>query len=68
MHLHSDAAIQLCLSDKNLRGLSMLQTMGFIHSLHMLAGMDWSVLDYSAVAYAAGEQETNQKDQARCNS
>ncbi|MEN3029761.1 IS5 family transposase [Chromobacterium amazonense] len=47
---YSDAAIQFCLTIKNLFGLPLRQTIGFIQSLLKLAGLDWSVPDYSTLS------------------
>jgi hypothetical protein len=38
---YSDAAIQFCLIIKNLFGLALRQTIGFVQSLLKLAGLDW---------------------------
>ena len=43
---YSDAAIQFCLTIKNLFGLALRQTIGFIQSLLKLAGLGWGVPDY----------------------
>jgi hypothetical protein len=47
---YSDMAIQFCLTIKNLFGLPLRQTIGFIQSLLKLAGLDWSVPDYSTLS------------------
>ncbi|OHX19370.1 IS5 family transposase [Chromobacterium sphagni] len=47
---YSDAAIPFCLTIKNLFGLPLRQTIGFIQSLLKLAGLDWSVPDYSTLS------------------
>ncbi|WP_255521399.1 IS5 family transposase [Chromobacterium sp. ASV23] len=47
---YSDVAIQFCLTIKNLFGLPLRQTIGFIQSLLKLAGLDWSVPDYSTLS------------------
>jgi len=46
----SDEAIQFCLSIKCLFNLPLRQTMGMTQSLLQLAGLDWSVPDYSTVS------------------
>lgn len=43
-------AIQFCLIIKNLFGLPLRQTIGFIPSLLKLANLDWSVPDYSTLS------------------
>jgi len=45
----SDAAIQFCLIIKNLIGLALRQTMGFVESLLHLSGLHWPVPDFSTV-------------------
>ena len=45
----SDAAIQFCLTIKNLFSLALRQVMGFVESLLRLSGLDWSVPDFSTV-------------------
>ena len=45
----SDAAIQFCLTIKNLFGLALRQTMGFVESLLKLSGLHWPVPDFSTV-------------------
>ena len=47
--LFSDAAIQFCLTIKCLFGLALRQAMGMVESLLKLAGLSWSVPDYSTV-------------------
>ncbi|SUX28742.1 IS5 family transposase [Chromobacterium vaccinii] len=47
---YSDVAIQFCLTIKNLFGLPLRQTIGFIQSLLKQAGLDWSVPDYSTLS------------------
>ena len=42
----SDAAIQLCLTIKNLFGLAQYQANGLVQSLLSLSGLHWPVLDY----------------------
>src|SRR6476661_10447424 len=46
----SDEAIQFCLSIKCLFSLPLRQAMGMAQSLLGLAGLDWSVPDYSTVS------------------
>ncbi|WP_046157313.1 IS5 family transposase [Chromobacterium vaccinii] len=50
MQTYSDPAIQFCLTIKNLFGLALRQTIGFIQSLFKMAGLDWSVPDYSTLS------------------
>jgi hypothetical protein len=45
----SDAAIQFCLSIKVLFKLPLRQTVGMVASLLRLAGLDWSVPDFSTL-------------------
>ena len=45
----SDAAIQTCLMLTALFGLPLRQTTGLMKSLLNLAGLDWSVPDFSTV-------------------
>ena len=45
----SDAAIQFCLTIKNLLGLALRQTMGFVEYLLKLSGLHWPVPDFSPV-------------------
>ncbi|AUQ68739.1 transposase, IS4 family (plasmid) [Phaeobacter inhibens] len=47
---YSDAAIQTCLSMKVLFGMALGQTTGFIESLLRLAGLDWTVPDFSTLS------------------
>ncbi len=47
---YSDAAIQFCLTIKNVLGLALRQTIGFIQSLLKLAGLGWGVPDYSTLS------------------
>ena len=47
--VYSDAAIQACLTVKVLFGLPLRQTTGFVASLLKLAGLDWSVPDFSTL-------------------
>ena len=47
---YSDVAIQFCLTIKNLFGLPLRQTIGFIQSLLKLAGLSWDVPDYSTLS------------------
>ncbi|WP_390910353.1 IS5 family transposase [Pseudosulfitobacter sp. SM2401] len=46
---YSDAAIQACLTIKMLFGLPLRQTTGFVESLLELAGLDWTVPDFSTL-------------------
>lgn len=46
---YSDAAIQACLTIKVLFGLPLRQTTGFVESLLELAGLDWTVPDFSTL-------------------
>jgi hypothetical protein len=45
----SDAAIQFCLTIKNLFGLALRQTTGFVQSLLALSGLPWPVPDFSTL-------------------
>ena len=45
----SDAAIQFCLTIKNLFALALRQAMGFVESLLNLSGLDWPVPNFSTV-------------------
>lgn len=45
----SDAAIQFCLTIKNLFGLALRQTTGFVQSLLTLSGLTWAVPDFSTL-------------------
>lgn len=45
----ADAAIQFCLTIKNLLGLALRQSQGFIESLFKLSGLHWLVPDFSTV-------------------
>lgn len=47
---YSEAAIQLCLTIKNLFNLALRQAMGMAQSLLKLAGLDWQVPDFSTVS------------------
>jgi hypothetical protein len=47
---YSDAAIQTCLTMKVLFGLALRQTSGFVESLLRLAGLDWTVPDFSTLS------------------
>ena len=47
--IFSEAAIQFCLSLKCLFGLALRQSLGLVESLLLLAGLDWSVPDFSTV-------------------
>lgn len=48
--VYSDAAIQTCLTLKVVFGMALRQTTGFVASLLKLAGLDWSVPDYSTLS------------------
>ena len=45
----SDAAIQFCLTIKNLFGLALRQTTGFVQSLLALSGLSWFAPDFSTL-------------------
>ena len=45
----SDAAIQFCLTIKNLFGLALRQTTGFVQSLLALSGLTWAAPDFSTL-------------------
>ena len=45
----SDAAIQFCLTIKNLFGLALRQAVGFVESLLKLSGLHWPVPDFSTL-------------------
>jgi len=45
----SDAAIQACLTLKEMFGLPLRQTTGFVQSLLQLIGLDWAVPDFSTL-------------------
>ena len=45
----SDAAIQFCLTLKNLFGLALRQTTGLVESVLQLCGLTWSVPDFSTL-------------------
>jgi hypothetical protein len=45
----SDAAIQFCLTIKNLFGLALRQAMGFVESLLQLSGLHWPAPDFSTI-------------------
>ena len=45
----SDAAIQFCLTVKNLFGLALRQATGLVQSLLSLSGLQWPVPDYSTL-------------------
>jgi len=47
---YSDAAIQFCLSIKVVFGQPLRQTPGIVQSLLHLAGLDWSMPDFSTVS------------------
>ena len=44
-----DAAIQFCPTIKNLFGLALRQTIGFVQSLLALSGLQWPVPDFSTL-------------------
>ncbi len=46
---YSDAAIQACLTIKVLFGLPLRQATGFVERLLELAGLDWTVPDFSTL-------------------
>ena len=46
----SDAAIQTCLSMKVLFGMALRQTTGLVESLLRLAGLDWTLPDFSTLS------------------
>ena len=46
----SDAAIQFCLAIKCLFGLALRQATGMIESMLRLAGLDWTVPDFSTLS------------------
>ena len=46
----SDAAIQFCLMVKVLFGLPLRQTTGMVGSIVSMAGLDWSVPDFSTLS------------------
>jgi len=48
--VYSDAAIQACLTLKMVFGMALRQTTGFVASLLELAGLDWSVPDFSTLS------------------
>lgn len=47
---YSDAAIQACLTIKIVFGMALRQATGFVASLLRLAGLDWSVPDFSTLS------------------
>ncbi|WP_412053290.1 IS5 family transposase [Pokkaliibacter plantistimulans] len=47
--LFSDAAIQFCLTIKNLFGLALRQAVGMVQSMLSLAGLNWPAPDYSTI-------------------
>lgn len=47
---YSDATIQTCLSMQVLFGITLRQTTGFVESLLRLAGLDWTVPDFSTLS------------------
>jgi hypothetical protein len=46
----SDAAIRTCLAMKVLFGMVLRQTTGFVESLLRLAGLEWTVPDFSTLS------------------
>jgi hypothetical protein len=46
----SDAVIQTCISMKVLSGGALRQTTGFVESVLVLVGLDWTVRDYSPLS------------------
>ena len=48
--VYGDAAIQACLTLKVVFGMALRQTTGFVTSLLKLAGLDWSVPDFSTLS------------------
>ena len=46
---YSDTVIQACLTFKELFGLPLRQTTGFVESLLELVGLDWMVPDFRAL-------------------
>ena len=60
---YSDAAIQFCLTIKNLFGLALRQTIGFIQSLLKLAGLECPRFQHAiqAAADAAGQDSLPEK-------
>ena len=53
----SDAAIQFCLTLKNLFGLALRQTTGLVQSMLQLSGLAWSVPDFSTLCPTATRSE-----------
>ncbi len=47
---YSDAAIQTCLTMKDLFGMALRQTTGFVEGLLRLIGLDWAVPDFSTLS------------------
>ena len=45
----SGAAVQTCVTLEALFGLPLRQTVGLVESLIQMAGLDWSVPDYSTL-------------------
>ena len=48
--IFSDAAIPFCLTIKCLFGLALRQATGMVESMLRLAGLDWSVPDFSTLS------------------
>ena len=48
--VHSDAAVQTCLTMKVLFGMALRQTTGLVESSLGLIGLDWEVLDFSTLS------------------
>jgi len=48
--VYGDAAIQACLTLKVVFGMALRQTTGFVTSLLKMAGLDWSVTDFSTLS------------------
>lgn len=46
----SDAAIEFCLTLKNLFGLGLRQTTGLVASVLQLSGLDWPTPDFSTLS------------------
>jgi len=56
---YGDAAIQTCLSMKVLFGMALRQTTGFVESLLRLAGLDWTVPDFSTLRQPSRDHATH---------
>jgi hypothetical protein len=48
--LYSDAAVQTCLTMKELFGMALRQTTGFVESLLRLIGLDCTVPNFSTLS------------------